>query len=74
MQEEAVTDKEGGTTGEYRFEHSGANAARRMAGRPKVMDKRQQLKDDFKFYARNCLHIKTGQASCRHAAAKLIVV
>jgi hypothetical protein len=29
-----------------------------MAGKPKVMDKRQQFKDDFKFYARNCLHIK----------------
>jgi phage terminase small subunit len=27
MQEEAVVDKEGGTTGEFKFEHSGANKA-----------------------------------------------
>jgi hypothetical protein len=33
MQEEAVTDKEGGTTGEYRFEHSGANAALGIIGK-----------------------------------------
>jgi phage terminase small subunit len=33
MQEEAVTDKEGATTGEYRFEHSGANAALGIIGK-----------------------------------------
>jgi phage terminase small subunit len=33
MQEEAVTDKEGGTTGEYKFEHSGANAALGIIGK-----------------------------------------
>jgi phage terminase small subunit len=33
MQEEAVTDKEGATTGEYKFEHSGANAALGIIGK-----------------------------------------
>ena len=30
-----------------------------MAGQFRVMDKRQQLKEDFEFYARNCLKIRT---------------
>jgi phage terminase small subunit len=33
MQEEAVTDREGATTGEYRFEHSGANTALGIIGK-----------------------------------------
>ena len=33
MQEEAVTDKEGGSTGEYRFEHSGANKSLELLGK-----------------------------------------
>jgi phage terminase small subunit len=33
MQEEAVMDKEGGSTGEYKFEHSGANAALGIIGK-----------------------------------------
>ena len=33
MQEEAVKDKEGATTGEYKFEHSGANAALGIIGK-----------------------------------------
>tara|TARA_R110000850_G_scaffold245205_1_gene370035 strand:+ start:321 stop:806 length:486 start_codon:yes stop_codon:yes gene_type:complete len=33
MQEEAVTDKEGAATGEYKFEHSGANAALGIIGK-----------------------------------------
>jgi phage terminase small subunit len=33
MQEEAVTDREGGTTGEYKFEHSGANTALGIIGK-----------------------------------------
>jgi phage terminase small subunit len=33
MQEEAVTDKEGDPTGEYKFEHSGANAALGIIGK-----------------------------------------
>jgi hypothetical protein len=33
MQEEAVTDKEGATTGEYKFEHSGANTALGIIGK-----------------------------------------
>lgn len=33
MQEEAVTDKEGHATGEYKFEHSGANAALGIIGK-----------------------------------------
>ena len=30
-----------------------------MAGKFRVMNKRQRLKDDFRFYARNCLYIRT---------------
>lgn len=33
MQEEAVTDREGGATGEYKFEHSGANRALELIGK-----------------------------------------
>jgi phage terminase small subunit len=33
MQEEAVTDREGSPTGEYKFEHSGANAALGIIGK-----------------------------------------
>ena len=33
MQEEAVTDKEGGSTGEYKFEHSGANKSLELLGK-----------------------------------------
>tara|TARA_R110000823_G_scaffold179223_1_gene311603 strand:+ start:1063 stop:1491 length:429 start_codon:yes stop_codon:yes gene_type:complete len=33
MQEEAVIDKEGGRTGEYKFEHSGANTALGIIGK-----------------------------------------
>jgi phage terminase small subunit len=33
MQEEAVTDRDGGPTGEYKFEHSGANAALGIIGK-----------------------------------------
>ncbi len=33
MQEEAVTDREGGATGEYKFEHSGANKALELIGK-----------------------------------------
>jgi phage terminase small subunit len=33
MQEEAVIDKERGVTGEYKFEHSGANAALGIIGK-----------------------------------------
>lgn len=33
MQEEAVIDREGGPTGEYKFEHSGANKALEIIGK-----------------------------------------
>lgn len=33
MQAEAVIDKEGGSTGEYKFEHSGANKALEIIGK-----------------------------------------
>tara|TARA_R110000782_G_C14819187_1_gene413726 strand:- start:7896 stop:8381 length:486 start_codon:yes stop_codon:yes gene_type:complete len=33
MQEEAVTDRDGNATGEYKFEHSGANAALGIIGK-----------------------------------------
>ena len=33
MQEEAVTDKEGSSTGEYKFEHSGANKSLELLGK-----------------------------------------
>lgn len=33
MQAEAVTDKDGGTTGEYKFEHSGANRSLELLGK-----------------------------------------
>jgi phage terminase small subunit len=33
MQEEAVTDREGNPTGEYKFEHSGANTALGIIGK-----------------------------------------
>ena len=33
MQEEAVTDKEGGSTGEYKFEHSGATRSLELLGK-----------------------------------------
>jgi phage terminase small subunit len=33
MQEEAVTDRDGSPTGEYKFEHSGANAALGIIGK-----------------------------------------
>lgn len=33
MQEEAVTDRDGASTGEYKFEHSGANAALGIIGK-----------------------------------------
>lgn len=33
MQAEAVTDKEGGPTGEYKFEHTGANKALEIIGK-----------------------------------------
>ena len=33
MQEEAVVDREGGHTGEYKFEHSGANKALEIIGK-----------------------------------------
>ncbi len=33
MQEEAVTDADGSPTGEYKFEHSGANKALEIIGK-----------------------------------------
>jgi hypothetical protein len=36
-----------------------------VAGISGVIDKRQRLKDDFEFYARNCLHIRTKHEGLR---------